>query len=153
MLVTAAAGLIVSDVLLELANVVPSDAVPEIETRYAVGAVTLIYDGMTNITRRVEPTTVVTETALVETAGPPIDGSSLTLVFAGKTAAAGKPEPVRVILVTPAWPAAGVATGVRTTVACECKLSGLAIMATSAAGNAKRQVSIGTDLSYARIFC
>jgi hypothetical protein len=134
--------LIVRDALFELANVVPSDAVPEIETRYAVGAATLMDDGITNVTRRVVPTSVVTEVAMVETAGPPAVGSSLTLVFAGRTVAAGKPEPTRVMLVTPACPAAGVAAGVRVTVLCARKVSGLAMTATSARGSVKRRMSM-----------
>ena len=96
-----------------------------------------------NVTRRVLPTTVVTELAFVTTAGaPPAANSIITFVSEGRMVPVGNPEPVMVMLVIPACPAAGVAAGVRVTVDCERKVRGPARKAMKAAGNAKRQTSM-----------
>jgi hypothetical protein len=78
-------------------------------------------DGMINVTRRVLPTTVVTELAFVTTAGaPPAANSMVTFVSEGKIVPLGNPVPVIVMLVTPACPAVGVAAGDRVTTVWAC---------------------------------
>jgi hypothetical protein len=93
-------------------------------------------DGMINVTRRVLPTTVVTELDFVTTAGvPPAANSMVTFVFEGKIVPLGNPEPVMVMLVTPACPAIGVATGDSVTTVWACNGNSL----TTAINTAKKQ--------------
>jgi hypothetical protein len=53
-----ARGLTVSIALLELANALPSEAVPETAMRYTVGFVASMDKGIGKVTRRVVPATV-----------------------------------------------------------------------------------------------
>jgi hypothetical protein len=92
---------------------------------------------MINITRRVLPTIVVTELAFATTGvAPPAANSMVTFVSEGKIVPLGNPEPVMVMLVTPACPAAGVAAGDRVTTA--WARNGVARAAINTAGITKR---------------
>ena len=94
---------------------------------------------MMNITRRVLPTIVVTELAFVTTeAPPPAANCMVTFVFEGKIVPLGNPEPVMVMLVTPACPAVGVAAGDRVTTAWAHNGTWLASAAINTAGITKR---------------
>jgi hypothetical protein len=96
-------------------------------------------DGMINVTRRVLPTIVVTELAFVTMAvAPPAANSIVTFVSAGRMVPLGNPEPVMVMLVTPACPAVGVAAGDRVTTVWACKGNWLATAINTATKQEKR---------------
>jgi hypothetical protein len=110
-------GLTVSEAELPLAKPVPAVVWPEIETRYGVAVVTPTDAGTTNVTRRVVPGMATTLDAGVETVGPApaVAGCSVTVVSAAAIVPDGKPVPVMASVVTPAWPAAGVAVAANVT--------------------------------------
>jgi hypothetical protein len=97
-----AAGLTVKEAVFTLTKAVPSAVLPAMETLYGAGAVTTIDAGIVKLTRRVLPTTVVTEeAAVVARGGPALAGVNTTDTFGGRMVAFGNPEPVSVTMVTP----------------------------------------------------
>jgi hypothetical protein len=68
---------------------------------------TVIVAGIMKATRLVDATTVVTVVAFVVVVVPPAAGDMLTVTEAGWIVPAGKPEPVRVMLVMPGCPESG----------------------------------------------
>jgi hypothetical protein len=69
------------------------------------------------LTLRVLPKTVVTAVAVVVPfGGPDVAGFKVTMTFAAGMLPFGKPEPVTVRLVIPAWPALGDVGELRVTV-------------------------------------
>ena len=65
---------------------------------------TEMLEGIVKATRRVVPTTVVTEFAFVVVSAPPVAGCKVTSVEAGRIVPAGKFDPVIRMDVTPGWP-------------------------------------------------
>src|SRR5215469_9699948 len=99
----------------ELAKGTPADVVPEIDTLYPVGAASEIEAGTVKLTRRVEPTTVVTAVAAVFTGTPPPVGLRLTVVLVPVIVPVGNPDPVTLTLVTPGCAVEGEAADVNVT--------------------------------------
>ena len=111
-----AGGLTVKEAVFPLLKAFPFESLPEIDTLYRVGDVTVTEEGIRQVSRRVEPKMVVTALGVVVTlGGPAVAGVRVTVTFAGGMAPLGKFEPVTLITVTPAWPALGAAEGLRVT--------------------------------------
>ena len=106
-----APGFTVSADVLELAKATFVVVVPLIETAYGVGVATDREAGIVNVTRLVLPTMVVTADDGAVTAVPPADGFNETVTAVAWITPAGKPEPVRLMTVTPGCPALGEAVG------------------------------------------
>ena len=71
---------------------------------------------------RVLPTIVVTAVAVVvPLGGPAVAGLKVTETFAAGMLPVGKPEPVTLIFVIPAWPTAGEVGELRVTVVWACR--------------------------------
>ena len=69
------------------------------------------------LTLRVLPTTVVTAVAVVVPfGGPEVAGLKVTVTFAAGMLPVGKPEPVTLLFVMPAWPTLGEVGELRVTV-------------------------------------
>jgi len=103
-----AEGTTVKLAVFPLWNAAPPLVVPEIDTAYAVADETVVPAGMTNVIRRVLPTTVRTPVAAVLTALPPPAGVSVIVTLLGGIVPLGKPEPARFTLVRPACPELGL---------------------------------------------
>jgi hypothetical protein len=105
-----AGGLTVRAAGLLLTKAAPVVVVPAIETLYAVGTVTVSEAGTWKVTRRVVPRIVCTAVAVAwPVGGPEVAGCKATVTLAGEIVPEGKPDPVTLMIVTPACPALGEA--------------------------------------------
>jgi hypothetical protein len=87
-----------------------------------MGDETTIETGIVKPTLRVLPTIVVTAVAVVvPPGGPVVAGLRLTETLAASIAPVGKPEPVTLMFVMPAWPTLGEVGELSVTVICACR--------------------------------
>jgi hypothetical protein len=101
-------GFTVNAAVFPLENAVPSDVLPAMDTLYGVADETTIEGGIVKLTLRALPIIVVTAVAAVFPLGAtPLAGVRVTDTSAACITPAGKPEPVTLMLVMPAWPTLG----------------------------------------------
>jgi hypothetical protein len=94
-------GVMVKVAPLLLESPTPARVVPAIETLYAVGLATFTDAGIWKVTRLTLPVIVVRAEAGTVTATPlEVAGVNVTRMLEGEMASVGKPEPVRLIVVT-----------------------------------------------------